>query len=429
MAWENVSIHSLPEGRLNPRRNNRLKSRYRKFPQPINVSSPSSLSTQPIARKKSGVLAGIGILGAFGLGGVLAVIAHKRPAWLSWSRRQTVQVAETRGEPLPVNPLKPLTYCSDKVGIQQRHALSVEIVNELWPDILKFAEQKPPGWDKALEEKYNQIIRKKLNVPNWGQVEVRFNMLDSSSTGALPPLSRRLNEKEPFLLGSLNYDKRTTHFDPRSLDEQQEAFAVLTHETNHMLRALAQTEPQYQASYKVMSSIDTTDFPLGLYEAGPALLRNLIGQELSKNSTSGLPPILKKNWDIDAFHQLSEEQKTSYWGFLKQQWNKPGYEQVKLTPQYYNETFEGLKTHSPEHLKTAIEFRYLNELESYALAMHRAPGVPPEVMAGDLKAHARAFDIRQKIRAYYDHFNIPPEKQSDLVKDWELKLIPNPVDS
>ena len=150
-------------------------------------------------------------------------------------------------------------------------------------------------------------------------------------------------------------------------------------------------------------------------------------KERTNNPACDLLPILRKqDWLDGKFESLTQAQKDQYWQFLKQEWEKPGYEHLKSIPAFKKALDKGFQNHTPEQLQAAVEMRYLNEMESYALAMYRAPGVPTQVMVRDIEDHSRAFKLRQNVRAYYEYFKVPPERQSDLVKDWELRLIPNP---
>lgn len=399
--------------------------------------SPLNTQFQPTSadsRQKKWLL-WAGGLGTAGLAGLLTLIYHKRPNWLQlWKSKKTevAQVAEKQAEAaLPAIPLKPLSFYNDKEAILQRHALSVDIINELWPEVLKYAEHKPPGWEKALEEKYNQIIRNKLNVPDRGRVIVEF-VTDPARHGSscerrTVPLSLEIKKQEPFVVGSLEYAPSVTHFNPSCLDSSQRAFTALTHETDHLLRGLAQNEAQCAAAREVGGP---KSIPFGEYIAGPNFLKKLMEKERTSFPASDLLPILRKqDWADGKFESLTQPQRDQYWQFLKKEWEKPGCEQWKSIPAYKKMMNEGIQKYTPEQLQTAIEMTYLSELEAHALAMYRAPGVPCQVMARDIQDHSRVFELRQMIQAYYEHFKIPPERQSDLVKNWELKLIPNPQDS
>ena len=218
---------------------------------PLNAQSQA----MPADSRKKKWLLWAGGLGTVGLAGLLALLHYKRPNLLKFWKGHRAEAAKTAEKPteaaLPAIPLKPLTFYNDKEAILQRHALSVEIVNELWPDVLKYAEHKPPGWEKVLEAKYNQILRKKLNLPERGRVLINFHTelghpsaRPSSCDSRLVPLTQELRKKEPFTAGALLYGSYATHFDPSCLQARQQAFTVLTHETNHLLRGLAQDEAQ-----------------------------------------------------------------------------------------------------------------------------------------------------------------------------------------
>jgi hypothetical protein len=98
-------------------------------------------------------------------------------------------------------------------------------------------------------------------------------------------------------------------------------------------------------------------------------------------------------------------------------------------PYFYERVFQ---KHTREQLQKGIEDRYLNELEAHSIARYRAPGISPEqVTQKDVKDLSTAFGLRQIIRAYYEYYRVPPEQQSDLVKDiktWPLELKKNPLD-
>lgn len=423
---------------------------------PVNTNpsntTPSLTMTSDSKKKQWWALGGV--MGLTGLATLLAILQHKCPKLLKFWKRQgpeSLSKIETKvEEPAFVNPMKPLTFYNDKEAILQRHRLSVEIINELWPDILKYADHKPPGWEKALETRYNEILRKKLNLPERAKVHFTPGTDPSSwrsvCASDFPILQEQLKKTDDrVLIGAVSFIRDITHFDPTCIQAQQNAFTTLTHETNHLLRTFANNEAQKKAvieldtgvlarqSYAGKSDAEQHDLrkyfdashPLGSYGVGPSFLRELLEKEQASNPTSKLPILNKELWSGGRFTELSQAQKEHYWKFLKQEWEKPGCEPVKTT--YKKVLDQGFQNHTPEHVKTGVEMDYLDELESYALSMYRAPGIPTQVMARDIEDHAKAFHIRQLIKAYYERFKVPPAEQSDLVKDWELKLIPNPL--
>jgi hypothetical protein len=393
---------------------------------PVASASPATsnpaLSQDTFQTDKRKMMLAASSVGVFGLGTLLYLTRHKLPPCLRfWSiPKPGVKLPE----PPRTSPLKPLSFCNDAEAVRHRHAMSVSIVNELWPNILKFAEHKPDGWDKTLEAKYCQIIQKHLKEP-YAKVNVAFDK-DTKSTMSMcsfvrPETVLPTNKTTSFVIGGLDFATPVTHFNPKSIDGQQKAFATLTHETDHLLRGLSANKAQRGDKIKWGLSPSGAK-PLGTYEGSYDFLRDIIAKAHTSDRSGIFPAINPRlNGDADQLVNLSESQKKHYWQLIQDYWNDPKHADVYKD---WHQSF--LNTRNPEDMHLAVPQYYLSELEAHLLAMHRAPGNSLQITEHDIEDGARALFLRQKIRAYYDHFKIPPEQQSDLVKDWKLELMANP---
>lgn len=389
-------------------------------------SNPASTSDSFQSNKKKMVVLA-STAGATGLAILLFLTRHKIPGLKLWggAKPKAATVEDVGTKPPQQSPLFPLAYHNEAAAIHQRHALSVKIANDLWPEILKYAEHKPVGWENALKEKYSQSIRKHLKEP-YAKVNVIFDKdlsKGGSECGDLPDgIALPSGKDKPFIIGGLSFAAHVTHFNPASIEKRQASFGTLTHETDHLLRFLSGNQTQHAELTKWFMS--ENGHPLGDYGSSEGFLRDLIASEQKFNTKNNFPKLNPvKNGKFDKLVNLTAEQKKHYWQLIQNYWHEPAHAEL------YKEWHQGfLKKASkqPDATKLAVQQYYLSELEAHLLAMHRAPSVSMQVTEADINDGARALFLRQKIRAYYDYFKIPPEQQSDMVKNWKLELTPNP---